>query len=178
QQALRLRPGWAAASMGLARGEEQEGNLQQATAYAHQALQQVTGRDILEAGTCHEVGLFFARLKQFDASLAAMHKAVQIDPSNRTYAMNYGFTLARSGRMEDSYQYFCKIMNPAEAAYQVALMARHVGDTQRARQYASLVLQQNPSHKEATELLTKLEQATSTDVQQVQQLESATAPAQ
>jgi tetratricopeptide (TPR) repeat protein len=172
QQALRLRPGWPAATMGLARIEEQEGNIQQATAYFQQTLQQVTGKDLSDAQACHEAGLYFARQKQFDASMMAMQKAVQIDPSNRTYAMNYGFTLARAGRFDEGYAYFSRIMNPSEAAFQVAQMAKHVGDSQRCRQFTSFALQQNPSNKDAQELLARLDQAVTAGVEQAQHVEA------
>jgi tetratricopeptide (TPR) repeat protein len=169
QQALKLRPEWAVATMGIARVEEMEGNIQNASMNFSKAVQQVSGKDVHDAAVCHEAGLFFARQKQFDASVMAMHKAAQIDPSNRTYAMNYGFTLARAGKFDEGYQYFSTIMNQSDAAFQIAQMAKHVGDTQRSRQYANFALQQNPANQQAQELLTKLDQPAATDIQQVQQ---------
>lgn len=170
-QALKLRPGWPAATAGLARVEELEGNVQNASVNFQLAVQQVSGKDVSEAAVCHEAGLFFARQKQFDASLMAMQKAVQIDAGNRTYAMNYGYTLARTGKFDESFQYFSKISNPGEAAFQVAQMAKHVGDTQACRQYANFAVQQNPKHQQAQELLTMLDQPAAASVQQAQHTE-------
>ncbi len=170
-QALKLRPGWAAATAGLARVEELEGNVQNASVNYQLAVKQVTGKDVAEAAVCHDAGLFFARQKQFDASLMAMQKAVQLDSFNRTYAMNYGYTLARTGKFEESFQYFSKISNPSEAAFQVAQMAKHVGDTQTCKQYASIAVQQNPKHQQAQELLALLDQPAATAVQQAQHTE-------
>ncbi len=169
QQALKLRPQWAEATLGVARVEEMEGNIQNASIYFSQAVQQVNGKNVKDAGVCHEAGLFFARQKQFDTSVMAMHKAAQIDPSNRTYAVNYGFTLARAGKFDEGYQYFSTIMNPSDAAFQIAQMAKHVGDTQRSRHFASFALQHNPGNQQAQELLTKLDQPAEAAIQQAQQ---------
>lgn len=166
-QALRLKPGWPAAIAGLARVEENEGNVQGATQHFSQAMQNVTGKETTDASACHEAGLFFARIKQFDMSMAAMKRATELDPNNRTYAMNYGFTLARAGRYEEGYQYFSKIMNPSEAAFQMAQMARHVGDVERSRQFAGFALQQNPTNTQAQQFLAQLDQPA--NIQQVQQ---------
>jgi tetratricopeptide (TPR) repeat protein len=165
-QALRLRPGWAPALSGLARVDELEGNVQQAANYYQQALQNI--RDKNDAGVCHEAGLFYARHKQFDNGILCMQRAVQLDSSNRTYTMNYGYTLARAGRYEDSFKHFCQIMNSSDASFQLAKMANHLGDVEKSKQFASYALQQNPKNNQAQELLAQLEQPA---VQQVQATE-------
>lgn len=168
-QALRLRPGWAAAEVGLARVEELEGNPQSATQHFQQALQMVNGKEKDDAAACHEAGLFFGRNKQFDLSIVAMQKASQFEPGNRTFAMNLGFSLARAGRYDEAYQYFGKIMNASEAAYQMAQMTNHVGDKDRCRMYAGIALQANPANSQAKQLLTSLDQpAQPATIQQVQ----------
>ena len=158
QQALRLKPNWPAAIAGLGRVEEIEGNPRAAGEQFQLAVQLANSKEPGDAAACHEAGLFFGRVKQFDASIAAMTKAVQLDSSNRTYAMNYGFALARANRFDEGYLHFSKIMNPSEAAFQIALMTQHVGDVERTRQYASFALQQNPTHAQAQQLLAKLDQ--------------------
>lgn len=170
-QALRLRPDWPAAMAGLARVEELEGNPQNATEHFAKALQVATGKDPTDAIACHEAGLFFGRIKQFDKSIAAIQKAVQLDPNNRTFAMNYGYALARAGRYDDGYTYFSKIMNPSEAAFQIAQMSQHMGDVERTRQFAGFALQQNPGHVQAQQLLAKLDQPAT--VQQAQDVTPA-----
>lgn len=175
-QALRLKPGWASAEVGLARLEDFEGNPQSATAHYQQVLQMVNGKDKEDGQACHEAGLFFARYKQFDLSITAMQKASQFDPSNRTFAMNYGFTLARAGRFDDAFQHFGKIMNSSDASFQMAQMAQHVGDVERSRMYAGLALQNNPNNTQAQQLLASLNQpAVPAAVQQVQNTEAAPA---
>ncbi|MFT3879234.1 MAG: hypothetical protein QM703_06190 [Gemmatales bacterium] len=173
QQALRLKPNWAEALAGLGRVQELEGNPQGATEQFGLAVQAAQGKESGDAVACHEAGLFYGRMKQFDLSISAMLKATQLDPRNRTYAMNYGFALARSGRYEEGYQYFSKIMSPSDAATRMAQMSQHTGDLQRARQYVGFALEQNPQNTQAREMLTKLDQPA---VQQAQGVEATPHP--
>jgi tetratricopeptide (TPR) repeat protein len=168
QQGLRLRPNWPEALAGLAKVEELEGNPQIATEHFQQAVQTAQNKE--DAGACHEAGLYFGRIKQFDLSIAAMQKATHLDPSNRSYAMNYGFALSRSGRFEDGYKYFSKIMSPSDAACRVAQMAQHMGDFDRVRQFAGLAVEQNPQNTQARELIASLDQPA---VQQTQAVEAS-----
>lgn len=168
QQGLRLKPNWPAAMAGLAKVEELEGNPQSATEHFQQAVQAARDKD--DAGACHEAGLFFGRIKQFELSISAMQKATQLDPSNRSYAMNYGFALSRSGRFDDGYKYFSKIMSPSDASCRIAQMAQHMGDLDRARQFAGLAVEQNPQNTYARELIASLDQPA---VQQTQTVEAA-----
>jgi len=156
QQALRLKPNWAEALAGLARVEELESNPQKATEHFNLALQTAQTKD--DAVACHEAGLFYGRTKQFDQCIVAMQKATQLDPTNRTFAMNYGFALARSGRYDEGYTYFSKIMSPSDAATRLAQMSQHTGDVGRARQFANYAVEQNPQNAQARELLAKLDQ--------------------
>lgn len=169
QQALRLKPGWSEALAGMARVEELEGNPQRAAEYFQQSLQSMKGTESGDATCCHEAGLFYCRMKQFDLGVAALQRAVQIDPRNRTFAMNYGFALARAGRFEEGYTYFSRIMPPSDAAYQIAQMSQHLGDTERTKQFAAFALQQNPSHAQAQQLMARMEQPA---VQQVQGIDA------
>ncbi|HQR07745.1 MAG TPA: hypothetical protein PLN21_13040 [Gemmatales bacterium] len=173
QQALKLKPNWAEAQAGLARVEEMEGNPQAATEHFHQAVQAAQGKEPGDAVACHEAGLFYGRMKQFDLSIAALMKATQLEPTNRTYAMNYGFALARAGRYEEGYKYFSKIMSPSDAATRMAQMSQHTGDLDRAKQYANFALEQNPQNTQAREMLAKLDQPA---VQQAQGLEATPHP--
>lgn len=173
QQALRLKPNWAEALAGLARVQELEGNPQGATEQFQQAVQAAQGKEPGDAVACHEAGLFYGRMKQFDLSIAAMMKATQLEPTNRTYAMNYGFALARGGRYDEGYKHFSKIMSPSDAATRMAQMSQHTGDLDRAKQYASFAVEQNPKNAQAREMLTKLDQPA---VQQAQGVEATPHP--
>lgn len=167
QQALRLKPNWPEALAGLARVHELEDNPQAATEQFHLAVHSAQTKE--DAVACHQAGLFYGRLKQFELSIAAMLKASQLDPTNRTYAINYGFALARAGRYDEGYKYFSKIMSPSDAATRMAQMSQHTGDVDRARQFASFAVEQNPRNAQAREMLAKLDQP---PVQQAQGVEA------
>lgn len=168
QQAEQLAPHSAVALAGLARIDELEGNPMGASQHYSQCLQYTTGKPG-DAGIVFEAGMFYARQKQFDQALQMMVRAMQLEPGNRSYAMNYGFTLARAGRFEESYRHFLQITTPVDAGYQVALMAKHVGNIEVARQYGMLAVQANPQNSaEAQAFLTALDQPAPTQVQQSQ----------
>src|SRR5262249_10896361 len=153
---------------GLARVDELEGNPTGAAQHYSQCMQYITGKPD-DARVLYEAGMFFARQKQFDQGLQAMQKAVQLEPSNRTFAMNYSFTLARPVRCEDSYRHFLQITTPLDAGYQVALMANHLGNTEVARQFATLAIQANPQNSnEVQAFLAGLDQPKANDVRQTQ----------
>ena len=78
--------------------------------------------------------------------------------------MNYGYTLARAGRFEESLHYFSKILSPGDAAYQVALMARHVGDADVCRRYCQQAAMDPQKSADAQALMASLNQVS--DIQQ------------
>jgi Flp pilus assembly protein TadD len=171
-QADRLRPQWPAALAGLARMSELEGNTPAATQYYQACVQACTGKQQGHGAFCQEAGLFFTRQKQFDQALGCMQRAMQLEPANRSYTMNYGFALARAGRFEESHLHFTKILSPGDASYQVALMAHHLGMGDVCQRYAELAVQADAKKaSEVQSLLASLKQPAG-DVQQVQ----ATAP--
>jgi tetratricopeptide (TPR) repeat protein len=161
-QAERLKPNWAPALAGQARMLEVEGNIPAATQQYQACLQLCNTKG--DAACCHEAGLYFTRQKQFDAALAALGRATQLEPSSRPFAMNYGYTLARAGRFEESHHYFSKILSPADAAYQVALMARHVGEADACRRFCEQASLDPQKTADAQALLASLNQAS--DIQQ------------
>jgi len=157
-QAERLRPQWAAAVAGMARVHELEGNIPAATQCYEVCLQCATGKEASDAAACHEAGLYFTRQGLYDPALMAMQRAIQLEPANRGFAMNYGFALARAGRFDESRQHFSTILSPADAAYQVALMARHVGQIDVSKRFAEQAAQDPHKAAEAQALLTSLNQ--------------------
>lgn len=168
QQAEHLSPHWMAAIAGLARIDDLEGNPTGAAQHYSLCLQYSTGKPD-EADVLFEAGMFFARQKQFDQALMMMSRSIQLEPGNRSIAMNYGFTLARAGRFEESYRHFMQITTPLDAGYQVALMAQHLGNTEVARQYAMLAIQASPQNSsEVQAFLTSLDQPKSNDVRPTQ----------
>jgi tetratricopeptide (TPR) repeat protein len=142
-QADRLQPQWPPAISGLARVSELEGNIPAAVQY-YQACLQSTNTHPGDAGCCHEAGLFFTRQKMYEQALGCMQRAMQLDPNNRTYSMNYGYALARAGRFEESHLHFTKIMSGGDASYQVALMAHHLGLADVCKRYAEQAVQADP----------------------------------
>lgn len=94
--------------------------------------------------------------KEFDKAAEAYHKAAQLDPEDRMYRKQLGFTLARGKRYEEGYEWLSRCMKEAEARYFLALMMIHNGDRDRAQSELQLALRADPTFQPAGEKLTAL----------------------
>jgi tetratricopeptide (TPR) repeat protein len=174
-QAERLRPQWPQAIAGMARMLELEGNVPGAIQYYQTSLQFSSGTSS-DATLCHEAGMFFTRQKMFEQALTCMQRAMQAEPGNRSFAMNYGFALARAGRFDESYLHFSKILSPGDASYQVALMAHHLGLADVCQRFAEQAVQADPAKaSDAQTLMASLTQPAS-EVQQAQATSTTATP--
>lgn len=97
-----------------------------------------------------------AQNKNFDAAIESYHRAVELDPENRLYRIHLGFTLARTGRYEEGYDWLKKSMRQAEARYNLAMMMIHNGDTEKAREYLHAAIRVDPAFSPAKDQLLAL----------------------
>src|SRR5262249_2250042 len=110
-----------------------------------------------EAELWYELGLCYARNKQWEQALENLHQAVDLDPENRTRVRSLGFCLARTGNIDESFAVFAKLDGEAIAHYQVARMLLHLNQDQLARQHLRLAVQLKPDLTSASQLLASLE---------------------
>lgn len=96
------------------------------------------------------------QLKDWTAAAASYSTAVKLDPDNRMYRIHLGFTLARTGRYDDGYEWLARSMRPAEARYNLAMMMMHNGDAERAKGELQRCLQADPNFGAASEKLAAL----------------------
>jgi tetratricopeptide (TPR) repeat protein len=94
-----------------------------------------------------------AQAKNWDAAIDSYQHAVKLDPDNRVYRTHLGFTLARSGRYSEGYDWLIKSMREADARFNLAKMMLHNGDLEKARAELRLCLKADPEMKAAEELL-------------------------
>ena len=83
--------------------------------------------------------------KAWDAAADSYHKAAQLDPENRMYRINLGFTLARGKRYSEAYEWLSRTMREAEARYNLAMMMIHNGDTDKAQMELRLSVRADPN---------------------------------
>lgn len=101
-----------------------------------------------------------AQAKQWDAAIEIYQKAVKLDPENRTYRIQLGFTLARAGRYAEAYEWMSRCMREAEARFNLAQMMVHNGEVEKARIELQLALHADPNFRPAAEHLAMLPNST------------------
>lgn len=154
QQAIDLDPNCREAKLSLARLYEKTGNPQQTVAMLQECIKQKPADAVL----WYELGMCYGRQKHWDSSIQCLQKAASLAPGNTTYANHLGFSLARAGRYEESFEYFRAAVGEAQAHVNLAKMMNHVGQTEYARQHAEAALQLEPRLAEARQMLDTLNQ--------------------
>jgi len=152
QQALEIERDNLQALVGLARLYVQMEDFQ----HAQSTYELAAKMHPKKGGVWFELGMLHARKKDWKQSLEYLTRAVELEPENRQFLNNYGFTLARSGNFEESLKVFLRTNEPSKARYQVARMMNHVGRNDEARELLTKALAEKPDYPEAIELLSTL----------------------
>jgi tetratricopeptide (TPR) repeat protein len=119
-----------------------------------------------QAKLWYAMGMFQARYQHWDEAVAGMKKATELDPENFMYVNNYGFTLARAGRFDESYRYFAKTIGEAKAHYNVACVLHHVNRDDECRDHLRQALMAKPNLEPAQLLLAELQNPNAGAIQQ------------
>jgi tetratricopeptide (TPR) repeat protein len=152
QKAIELDPHCLEAHVALANLYLRQEDPDRAIAVYLKAVQQNPKAAVL----WYEEGMVHCCRKDFDKALQCLGKAHELDPDNRPFATQYGLCLARAGRAHDAVMVLGRVMNRAEAHYNVARMMQHIGQGELARQYVQFALQERPTHSGALMLLAQL----------------------
>jgi tetratricopeptide (TPR) repeat protein len=156
QQAIKLDPKCVPAYRGLARAYEQLGDHDRVVA----TYQSGAKANPAEPTLWFELGMYHARKKQWQPAVENLKKASELDSENRTYSDMLGYTLARAGRYDESYECFKKTSGEARAHYNVARMLCHVKENELAREHLKLALKANPDLAPARQVLAELDSST------------------
>jgi tetratricopeptide (TPR) repeat protein len=153
QQALEIDPRHTQALAGLARVYMQLKDVDRAMSTYEKALKDdpKNGELWFEQAKCH------VRQKKFDQAIDGFRKAHEAKPENRTYARHLGLCLARSNRSQEAVQVLAKLHGEAQAHYEVALMLKHLDQTEQARHHTQLALQRDPMLVAAQHLLAQFD---------------------
>lgn len=161
QQALHIDPKNRTALIGIARVLTKEGDHQKGVELFHVALKTYPQ----DAAIWHELGMCWARQKQWNEAIPCLSKAVTYDPQNPHYSNNYGWTLARAGYHQESYDHFCRTVGEAQANFNLARMSMHLGNPDLSRQYLAAALRIDPQYPAAQQLLAQLDGTPDPNVQ-------------
>jgi tetratricopeptide (TPR) repeat protein len=152
QKAIELDPKYLDAYSALANLYANQEDYDRAIAVYQRGLKQNPNAPTLwfESGVC------WCRKKDFPQALRCMGKAHELDPENHQLAADYGLCLARAGRPEDAVIVLSRVMNKAEANYNVARMMQHLNQPELMRQYLQVALHEHPTHQPSLQMLAQL----------------------
>ncbi|OAI41730.1 hypothetical protein AYO40_02465 [Planctomycetaceae bacterium SCGC AG-212-D15] len=160
QKAIELDPKCLVAYIGLASLYQDMSEYDRASA----AFDKATKLAPKNAEVWFRYGMCQARHKDWEKAVDSLRTANQIDPENKRYLNSLGFSLARSGRFDESYSCFAKEMGEGKAHYNVARMLHHVQRDTECKRHLELALKVSPDLEDARKLLAEVENGTNKDV--------------
>ena len=152
QEALAIEPTNLEALKGLAEFYETFNDHAQARVIYERAMH-AHPRD---AQLRHDLGMTFARKKDFETASTLVSEALKIDPDNRTYRKTYGFCLVRCGKADEGYQWLSRCMPEDEARVNVSKMLFQMGQDEGAKRHLTLANQANPTNTTAHQMMAQL----------------------
>jgi tetratricopeptide (TPR) repeat protein len=182
QEILKTNPDHVEAIRGVARVYAHMGDFERAQDTYRKAL----AKHPQDVALWFDCGMMYDRQKHWADGIACFRKGLEIDPENQACLKALGFTLARTGQIEQCVPYLIRAMGSSAAAhYSVAQMLLHLAkqepDAQAAReelarQHLRQALTDNPNYDRARELLARLDAPADASVVQTQFAEPATPP--
>jgi hypothetical protein len=152
EKAVSVDPKYLPGHLGLARHWEMRDRHDLAVHFYDECLK-LAPKD---AGLFYEAGMCQAKHKEWEAALARLSKAVELDPENRACAMNFALCLARSERFDESLAWLRKLQPEAEAQFTLARMMHHLGRYDLCMEHVRQSLNADPMFIPAQQLLSDL----------------------
>jgi tetratricopeptide (TPR) repeat protein len=153
QRALKLDPDFLPAYEALANLYVTTGDMPRAV----EAYQKAIKKNDHEPRLWFELGMCYARQKEWEPAIHNLQSACNLEPENRQYANTLGFCLARAGRYDESLACFQKAVGEAMAHYNLARMLQHMQQGELSRQQLELALRIEPGLEPAQAMLTQLQ---------------------
>jgi Tfp pilus assembly protein PilF len=105
-----------------------------------------------DANLLNDFGYFEYQRGRFAESDKWLRQAIAIDPSHQRAWCNLAMSLAQQGRFDESYDAFAKVITPAEARSNIAMVMAQLGHTEMAKESIRLALAEDPDLKPAAAL--------------------------
>jgi tetratricopeptide (TPR) repeat protein len=153
EQAVKTDPKCTEAYKGLALVEQTKGNYDGALDYFRKAI----AIDPKAAQSWYDLGVCQAKHGNWSPAVESLQQASNLDRENRAYVKTLGFCLAKSGRCDESVASFMRIMDEAQARYNVARLLHYEKQDDLCRAQIGLALQANPQLTLAYNLLAELD---------------------
>ena len=97
------------------------------------------------AALWYEMGMSHNYQRNWGPALQCLNRAVQLDPSNRSYSNTLGIVLAETGRYDESLGCFIRANGEAMGYLRLAQTLQHLQQPELSRQYLEVALQKDPN---------------------------------
>ena len=142
---LRQNPKSSEALLGMARLDQLAGR----TFSAEQNYIRAVNADPNDPCPLAALGNYYAENKRWNEAIGLLNQATQKAPDDKTYRFQLGVVLARAGQPREALTQFMQTVTPAEAHYNLALIAHDNGDLTSAEEHLALSLTKNPRLEQA-----------------------------
>jgi Tfp pilus assembly protein PilF len=145
---LESNPKSVDALVGLARLEHLAGRFDA----AEEGFRKAAASD--QNGTAHDaLGQFLAERGRMNEALAAIDRALAMDPYNRTFAFHHAILLAKAGNLQQAFPELVNSVGLAAAYYNIGVLLHERNDLAGSEQYFTQALVHDPSLEPAQQWL-------------------------
>jgi Tfp pilus assembly protein PilF len=145
KKALEVDPKHAESLVGYARLKDRRGQLDQATELYRKASQAHPNN----ASLLNDLGLCLARQKKYQESVAALERAIALEPRSWLYRNNAAMVLVETGQVDAAVSHLKAVQGESVAHYNVGYILQKKGDLAGARAHFAKALAINPSLAQA-----------------------------
>lgn len=104
----------------------------------------------------HDLAVAYGKAQDWANATAACEAALALDRENRVYQKTLGMCLVRSGKYDEGYTIWLKVMPEAKARFFLARALEHTGQTALVKQQVQLALAADPTYEPAQSFLAYL----------------------
>lgn len=152
QDLLQKNPKDVEAIVGLARVNEQSGQLVEAEQGYRKAVELAPDQARPQAS----LGQFLASQKRWQESIDAYNRAVLADPIDRDARYRLACALVHRGDVDGALPHFIRTVGDAEAHYNAAIILKEEGRLKEAREQVEIAVAKKPALTEARQLLAEI----------------------
>lgn len=154
QGILEKDPKCVGATLGLAQLDLLANRTQEAEKSFQKALKQAPDSpQVLDA-----VGQYYASTERYAEAISLFKKSIEIDPDQKKYRYHLAVAMAKSGRVNESMNYFVHAVGPAGAHYNVGRILYDQGKMEASEEQFIQALMKDPNLREAQEWLDEVRQ--------------------
>ncbi len=152
EKALAVQADYLPALVGLSRLHHRRGDVDLSIHYGRQAVE----ADPKSAVAHNDLGLCYARQRQFDAAIQSLSQAVQLQPRSKLYRNNLAASLVFAGRLNEAQMHLGQAHGDAAVQYNLGYLLYQQGRTDECVAYFQRALRLDPQLRPAAQMLMRL----------------------